>query len=100
MSSMGVKIDQFDIPVCNSFQAKILNDQLCYEVDLSRFTHKDISMEELKSGLTFILDYNIDRQVYLNDGKKNVSMKNHIVESDHEHHASIHLDTVGKVYRV
>ena len=97
MSSMGVKIDQFDIPVCNSFEAKILNDQLCYEVDLSRFAHKDISMEDLKSGFTFIMDYNIDRQVYLNEGK-NVSMKNHIVGSDHEQHASIHLDTVGKVY--
>ena len=29
MSAMGVMIDQFDVPVCNSFQAKILNDQLC-----------------------------------------------------------------------
>ena len=40
MSAMGVKIDQFDVPVCNSFQAKVLNDQLCYEVDLNRFTNK------------------------------------------------------------
>ena len=30
---MGVKIDQFDVPVCNSFEATVLNDQLCYEVD-------------------------------------------------------------------
>ena len=41
MSAMGVKIDQFDVPVCNSFQAKVLNDQLCYEVDLSRFSDKE-----------------------------------------------------------
>ena len=29
MSAMGVEIDQFEVPICNSFQAKILNDQLC-----------------------------------------------------------------------
>ena len=34
MSAMGVNIDQFDGPVCNSFQPRILNDQHCYEVNL------------------------------------------------------------------
>ena len=48
MSTMGVKIDQFDVPVCNSFQAKILNDQLCYEVDLKRFAAKDNIENEVK----------------------------------------------------
>merc|ERR1712155_53286 len=38
MSAMGVKIDQFDHRVCNSFKAKILYDQLCYEVDLNTFS--------------------------------------------------------------
>ena len=33
---MGVNIKQFDVPVCNSFKAKILNDQLCYEIDLNK----------------------------------------------------------------
>ena len=40
MSTVGVKLDQFDDPVCNSFHAKILNDQLCYEVDLNSFSNK------------------------------------------------------------
>ena len=29
-STMGVKIDQIDVPVCNSFRPKIIRDQLCY----------------------------------------------------------------------
>ena len=33
MSVMGVKIDLFDVPVCNSFRPKIVQDQLCYTVD-------------------------------------------------------------------
>ena len=65
MSSMGVKIDKFDIPVCNSFQAKIFNDQLCYELDLNNFTNKHNVQEELKSGFNFIMDYNEDRQVLI-----------------------------------
>ena len=40
MLKMGKKIDHFDVPVCNSFQAKIINDQLCYEVDLKKFSNK------------------------------------------------------------
>ena len=36
-----IKIDNFEEPVCNIFQDTILNDQLCYEVDVSRFVNKD-----------------------------------------------------------
>ena len=48
MSSVGVKITKFDVPVCNSFEAKLLNNQLCYEVDLNRFSNeknKDIVVQ-------------------------------------------------------
>ena len=62
---VGIKIDQFDVPVCNSFQAKILNDQLCYEVDLNKFSIKDNIDNELKLGFAFLMDYNEDRQVTL-----------------------------------
>ena len=44
---MGVKIDQFAVPVCNSFQAKVLNDQLCYEVDLNELSNKNNLKREL-----------------------------------------------------
>ena len=55
MSSMGVKIKEFDYPVCNRFKAKILNNHLCYEVDLSMFAAKDFSAKELKLGFNFII---------------------------------------------
>jgi len=47
MSAMGVKIDQFNVPVCNAFEAKIMNDQLCYEVDLERFSDENEIENEL-----------------------------------------------------
>ena len=64
--SLGVEIDQMEVPVCNSFQAKILNDQLCYEVDPNKYK-KGLSKEELKQGLKLYIDTNNDRQTYPKD---------------------------------
>ena len=64
MSALGVKIDQFSVPVCNSFKAKILNDQLCYEVDLNKYFTKELLKEGLELGLTLLIDYNLDRQIH------------------------------------
>ena len=66
-SIMGVEVDGFDVPVCNSFQAKVLNDQLCYEVDPNQYTSKESSSAEeikqrFKQGLTLYIDTNDDRQ--------------------------------------
>ena len=62
MSAIGVKIDQFDMPVCNSFQPKLLEHELCYEINVNDY-FKGIDSNDLKTGLTFILDYNEDRQI-------------------------------------
>ena len=97
MSVVGVKINQFDVPVCNSFQAKILNDQLCYEVDLNKFS---VNIErELKTGFTFVMDYNVDRQISFEEmipTKNYFSLGNIVAESDNVYHAFIYLDTIGK----
>ena len=99
MSAMGVEVDKFDFPVCNSFKAKILNDQLCYEVNLNKFSDKDNIKKELKLGLNFVMDYNEDRQVIfnqdLNKSSRGQSLASQIVESDENQHALIYLNTVG-----
>ena len=78
MSTMGVEIEHFDVPVCNSFQAKVLNDQLCYEVDPNK--HKmNLNANEFKQGLKLYIDTNNDRQTTSED-------------SDF----MIYLDTLGK----
>ena len=103
MSAVGVRINQFNIPVCNSFQDRILNDQLCYEVDLNRFSNKNNIKNELKLGFNFILDYNEDRQVTFNKQSndkmdRDTSMAVKVVKSDDNQYASIYLNTVGKDY--
>ena len=46
MSAMGVKIDQFHFPVCNSFVSKVVNDQLCYELDPHKYIGKTDDAED------------------------------------------------------
>ena len=37
MSTLSKNNAAFKLPVCNSFKDKILNDQMCYEVDLNQY---------------------------------------------------------------
>ena len=69
MSAMGEKIDQFAVPVCNSFQAKVLNDQLCYEVDPNKYRQSQTNHNDLKQGLTLYFDTNEDRQTSSEESK-------------------------------
>ena len=61
MSAMGVKIDHLDSPVCTSFKAKIIRDQLCYQVDPNKFKDKIDIKGELS--LSLFIHYNKDRQL-------------------------------------
>ena len=61
MSVMGVKIDQLEVPVCNSFRPKIVMDQLCYTVDPNEYKDK-INLEGDMS-LSLFIHYNEDRQM-------------------------------------
>ena len=55
MKSMGKYLEGFPDPVCDSFEAKIRNDQLCYEVDLEKYKDENNIKEQLESGLVLIL---------------------------------------------
>ena len=79
MSVMGVKIDQFDVPVCNSFRPKIMMDQLCYTVDPNEYKNMIDSNSEYS--LSLFISYNEDRQ---------------IEETDDFNEHFITVDTIGK----
>ena len=100
MSAVGVKIDQFHVPVCNSFKAKVLNDQLCYEVDPNLFIDRTNTLKYSKLGLVLVLDFNEDRQTaeYLQEelmqpDKSLTKQENMKVDS-----AEIHINSLGDFY--
>ena len=95
ISSMGVMIDNFPVPVCNSFVPKVLHDEICYEVDLNRFRDNDNIGNELRMGFSFYLDYNEDRQVTLNKTFRKSKEFHSIKDVIGSNHAFIYLDTIG-----
>ena len=100
MSAMSINKEPFKVPICNSFREKVLNDQLCYEVDLNRFSNKNNIEKELKSGFIFMMDYNEDRQITFEKDHVKVddgSFANQIMELDDTERAFIYLDTIGKL---
>ena len=84
MTSVGFWTEKFEVPVCNCFQAKNLDDQLCYEVDLNRFSNKDKIDKELELGFNFLMDYNEDRQVTFDQGmrREKFDLSGNVVKSN------------------
>ena len=103
MSSVGVKVEQFKIPVCNSFQEKILYNQRCFEFDPYKSFKSNNTEQQLKKGLTFLMDYNEDKQATLkteeSSAEKNIPSLQSSIEESNENgvnsDASIYLDTIG-----
>ena len=96
LSVMGVKIDQFDVPVCNSFRPKVYKDQLCYTVDPNRFKDKIDLGGQLS--LTLAIDYNEDRMYNFsleNKRETNEELDNEFDKIQKNFSNSIILETIG-----
>ena len=98
---MGAKIEQFDNPVCNSFKARVLYDQLCYEADLEKFKNPGKLHLQLKLGLVFFMDYNEDKQLIIENSSRpeNILSRGQAIDgSNEEENAFIYLNTIGEYY--
>ena len=94
-----INYDIFHWPVCDCFNARILNDQLCYEVDLEKLKSRDNFEHDIKQGLAFFMDYNEDRQISM-DATVN-SLQSHglvggVDESHDDEKGYIYLNTIGE----
>ena len=96
MDAMGTKAEGFNYSVCNSFKEKILNDQLCYEVDLEKFKDRDNINNQLQKGLILILDYNEDRQTSPDSSGSTKIIGKNILLPVKEDSVQIYLDTISK----
>ena len=100
MDQKSLEMDD-DILFCNSFQEKIMNDQICYEVDLETFKSDNDVENDLKLGLSFVMDYNEDRQAILEESAtspETESWKHFRDDGFSENgNAFIYLNTIGKI---
>ena len=102
MTSVGVLTEQFEVPLCSCFQAKNHDDQLCYEVDLNRFSNKDNFDKELELGFNFLMDYNEDRQVAFDQEMtiEKFDLSGNVVNSNQMQDATVYLDTIGMLMNI
>ena len=102
MNLSGEKQDNFSIPVCKMFTRKIFGDQLCYQVDLDKI-YKQIELSKrrvaLSQGLTFLMDYNNERNTMAENIKRRNIIKtdlNHIFENlNKADEATIHIELLA-----
>ena len=90
MDVMGTKLKEFEIPICNSFRAKIKSDQLCYELDLQKLKNNTLIKEQLQFGLFLVLDYNEDRQLIMKNKILKKSQQDKLFNSQKENLGSLH----------
>ena len=90
MDVMGTKLKEFEIPICNSFRAKIKSDQLCYELDLQKLKNNTLIKEQLQFGLFLVLDYNEDRQLITKNKILQKSEQEKLFNSQKENMGSLH----------
>ena len=102
MNLSGGKRDNFSLPVCKIFKEKIFRDQLCYQVDLDEIYQQiDLSKRSsaLSQGLTFLMDYNTERNTMAENVKKRKITKadlNHIFENlNKADEATIHIELLA-----
>ena len=74
------------MPVCNSFEAKVRYNQICYEVDLEQYksNHSAKLKKQLQEGLVIFLDYNEDKQLRVENGTRR-----------NENEAQVYMDTIS-----
>ena len=79
--AMGTNYSNFKLPVCNSFKAKVKDEQICYEIDLEKYKSENDLVKQLQKGLVLYLDYNEDKQL--------------TVGRNLENEAHVYLDTIS-----
>ena len=80
--------------MCNIFRPRIYLDQLCYETNLQELKDSQKIGKQLEKGLTLILDYNEERQNYINIMEQNESQTMKELYPDNDD-VSIYLDTIS-----
>ena len=100
---MGEKIDQFHQPVCRSFKRKILKDQLCYEVDVNQVKDEPETSENMKIGLGFLYDNNVERFLHVDDNgggrrNNNLGFLNNFVTLEETQKTLVYISSLGSIY--
>ena len=105
MEIVGTFHSKFPIPVCSAFVKVILNNQVCYKIDVNRFTQKEKLNGQKNDGLNLFLDYNEDKQ-YIDQKVEpsvnaSLSISRNLIQNENKgniNEAIIYFSTLGKYF--
>ena len=95
LTSLGVKHEKFSMPICNKFQAKMLNGQRCYQLDLQDVKDNIAFNKGELNGLTFMMDYSEDKMINTPSTSLK-SLEKNIEGAISTKEATIYVDTLGQ----
>lgn len=96
----GSKNNQFRFPICSGFKSKLVDEQICYEIDPNLMTSEKKKIKDFTTGLFLIIDENEDRQLSfsyrdLHVGHDHNSF-NELMTTDKFDRSTIMINTIGK----
>ena len=100
MSAVGQHSQQFDQPTCNSFRETILDGNLCYEIDPSKFENRGNLKESKNIGLSLLIDNNeeYDTRKIILKGESTSNQEDFtegFVRFEERHKILIHIQTIS-----
>ena len=97
MSIVGTYLEKFDFPICDKFRPKILEGQLCFQIDVNELNDQVDAKNTLEHGLIFAMDYNEDRMIKEATVEKNEPTHLHeLLGNEYDSlGAKIYIETLG-----
>ena len=97
MSLVGTYFDKFDFPICDKFTPRILEGQLCYQIDVNEVKDQVDSKNALAHGFIFAMDYNEDKMIKEENMRKEEPTNLHeILGNEYDSLAAkIYIETLG-----
>ena len=100
VTSYFVSFPQFDHPTCNSFRETILDGNLCYEIDPSKFENDRNRKKSKNIGLSLLIDNNeeYDTRKIILDGESKTNHEDFtegFVRFEERQKLMIHIQTIS-----
>ena len=102
METAGVKVDNFSVPVCRSFNKTILDGQLCYQIDVNSFIEQNTMTTLQKAGLSILVDVNAEYERVDISSREEVKIfqdfTEEFIRKKESDKIMIHLETISMTF--
>ena len=93
--------DNLSLPVCSSFKKKLLDGQLCYQIDVNTLVNETTAAGLQRGGLSLLVDANAeyDLNTLLEAPEEDIfdDFTKEFFEAEESEKIMIHIETISKI---